>query len=258
MVMKTFLSAILSLVLFGAMLMSAGDKATGPANAAGEVVTGAPDELDCNKCHDAEVILKEATLTYKPLSEDIYRMELAVPTNNISIVYGFQGTALNQDNLKAGVIIPKDSTNSQLTTIGVRDYLEHKYEEPIPLDDTVRIQFDWINYNKDDKVTFYFNTLLSNYDGTPNGDIVIKTQTTFHKPDVPKIAQIGFKQLEISHNKPFSIKVYDILGKTYQTYVSDPISNTINLHINGSSNLYFFSFFNAEGTLFYSTKRFIL
>jgi hypothetical protein len=144
--------------------------------------TGAPGEGSCanSTCHSVTPDLGRGqvaiqvmgdTVNYTP--DSIYPLEVHV-NNPYQSVYGFELTALNENNNGTGSLLRTDSLNTTLQSSGGRQYIGHNSA------DTVNTwSFKWqapSSYEGD--ITFYAAGNAANGDGGPGGDSIYTSSLT--------------------------------------------------------------------------------
>lgn len=165
--------------------------------------TGAPGEQTCNQanCHvGAQVNLDPGKLTINsvgtPSIANGYtpntQYNLYVNLNSGTTRYGFQLTALDQNNNAAGTLSRTDVNKTELTTQGGRQYISHKNATS-----TAAWAFRWTAPATDiGAVTFYLTGCGANADNTASGDVIYRGRAV--------ATTSGFSQLNLTGMKPIN------------------------------------------------------
>jgi hypothetical protein len=166
--------------------------------------TGAPGEQTCGQgnCHvgnaenlePGKLVLNTAssqnpiTAGYKP--DTLHK--LFVNLNSGTPAYGFQITALDQNNNAAGTFSLISTSTTDLLTQGGRQYLSHKNANS-----TAAWTFNWKAPATDiGPITFYYTGLGANDDNQATGDVVYRGRAV--------VTTSSFSQLNLTNMPPIN------------------------------------------------------
>ncbi|MFL6254715.1 MAG: PQQ-dependent sugar dehydrogenase, partial [Pyrinomonadaceae bacterium] len=153
----------------------------------------APGELDCSDCHttpaqSAGTLTLGVPQTYTPgLTYDI--TVASASTDATRVRWGFQMTALDSADQKAGAFVPSDDLTRVINGEGpfpAREYVEHTSKGTFPgQPNGANWSFRWTAPTEDvGPVTFYLAGNQANGDGNSSGDNIYFTfkSATFQAP----------------------------------------------------------------------------
>lgn len=165
--------------------------------------TGAPGEQTCNQsnCHvGAQVNLDPGKLTISSLGTPSIangyvpgtQYNLYVNLNSGTPRYGFQFTALDQNNNAAGTLSLTNVNLTDITTQGGRQYVSHKNAGS-----TAAWTFRWLAPATDiGEVTFFAAGCGANADNTATGDVIYQGRAV--------ATTSGFSQLNLTSAQPIN------------------------------------------------------
>ena len=165
--------------------------AGGPPNG---VAGNSPDENTCTNCHGSYDLNEgEGTLAllgipgegYSP--NETYRLRVFI-ADSVATRWGFQLTALDDNDEFIGSLDLADDGVTQITEVGGFEYLSHTNNGTYRgrQDGTVW-EFDWTAPGEDiGVVTFYFAGNAANANGAPTGDYIYANIETMEAAEVPE------------------------------------------------------------------------
>ena len=174
---KITISLLLSLTL---LFFYASDYAFTKSSQPPAEMTGAPGEKTCARtgCHtnssggngNVSLLFDSGNNFYEPGSTYTIQVEVDDPDIN-KIRYGFEVTALDGNNNKAGDFVVTNTVNTTTQTSNSRQYISHKNANS-----TNQWQFEWTAPSSDvGKITFYFAGNAANGSGANNDHIYTNT-----------------------------------------------------------------------------------
>ncbi|MBX7205815.1 MAG: T9SS type A sorting domain-containing protein [Bacteroidia bacterium] len=150
--------------------------------------TGAPSESNCTGCHSGTVITSGSNWNNITLSTNIpatgyvpdstYNITLSHTQSGI-VKFGFEITALNASNAKAGTLILTNTTTTALST-GTRDYIMQKNAGTSGPSGTISWSFQWkAPATPAGNITFYAAVNATNNSNTDAGDQIYTKSFSF-------------------------------------------------------------------------------
>jgi len=206
--------------------------------------TGAPGEQSCNQsgCHTGNPVNLEAgKLTLGSLGSPSISSgyapnglyNLYVNLSSGTPRYGFQITALDQNNNSAGTFTITDVNKTQASSLGGRQYVGHKNASS-----NNAWSFRWQAPATDiGQVTFYFTGCGANNDADKTGDVIYRGRAT--------ATTSVFSQLDLTGMKPINADEEQAL-KIYPNPFSEQLSVEYFLH---DENRVKIELFSTEGKL---------
>lgn len=173
--------------------------------------TGAPGEPTCAQsgCHVGNPVnVDAASLTFQsPLGADIQDGYIPDSFHHLSLTiqsitstrFGFQMTALDQNNNKAGNFVRTETSFTELTTYGNRQYISHKNART-----QAAFSFRWEAPQIDiGPVTFYFTACAADGDSTADGDLIYMGAATATTSGFTRLTVTGIQPINADEVQTF-------------------------------------------------------
>lgn len=184
--------------------------------------------------------LDNPSFNYTPNTEYNFSFTLNSTTGR----YGFQIIGLTSSNQRAGTFTVIDNTNTQISTLGSRQYLGHRNANTFK-----NWQFKWTAPATDvGPITFYYAYNTSNADNFTSGDIIYNGKTTINADVTTQVNNLSssyWSNLKIypnpvkemmyltfqgdnAFNEELTISVYSNEGKLLQQPAKEKIQSGVN------------------------------
>lgn len=227
----------------------------GPATVGGFDRTGSPVSggATCTQCHGPSnanttilFTLRDAsnTVVSSYIGGETYTAEFQVTNPNYSL-FGFQSVALTSDELQAGNFSTALTTQSQISTIGARQYPEHQTQS-----NTGIFQFTWVAPSSGDgNITIYAMGIAVNGSGSTGDEPSVPISAVITEQ---VITTIDYGSTEICSNNANIIP--SINGTQNGTFSASPSGLSINTSTGeidpaaSSSGTYTITYTHADGT----------
>ncbi len=234
--------------------------------------TGAPFEGSCASvgCHnpsataempgDITILMNTVDLdtSFKYDTGQTYFVEFS--TTLSAIEYGFQFTAVDQSNNRAGTLTPVNLTNTSITSFMGLQYLAHQNA-----DTNKSWDFTWASpANNVGPVTFYYTINGANGNGSSSGDNVVEGSRTFEANAAPPSTGIAsfeefnfnvypnpvvgeFFQLESNEFSDYQVEIFNINGARVFASSFEGTLQNVELPKEMSTGMYIMTVETSEG-----------